>query len=45
MKKAKTAEFKIKELSKSYELYPRLVWRLQVAVVQSVALYRSELWW
>ena len=45
MKKVKAAEAQIKGLSKTYGLYPGLVRRIQVAAVQSVALYGAELWW
>ena len=45
MKKAKTAEARIKGLSKTYGLCPGLVRRIQIAAVQSVALYGVELWW
>lgn len=45
MKKAKAAEARIKELSKTYGLCPGLVRKIQIAAVQSVALYGAELWW
>lgn len=45
MKKAKAAEARIKGLSKTYGLCPGLVRRIQIAAVQSVALYGAELWW
>ena len=45
MKKAKSAEFMIKQFSKTHGLCPRLVRRIQIAAVQFVALYRAELWW
>ncbi len=45
LKKAKAAEAQIKGLSKTYGLCPGLVRRIQVAAVQSVALYGAELWW
>ena len=45
LKKAKVAEAQIKGLSKIYDLCPGLVQRIQVATVQSVALYRAKLWW
>ena len=44
-KKAKIAETRIKGLSKTYGLPPALVRRIQIAAVQSVALYGAELWW
>ena len=45
IKKAKAAEAQIKGLSKTFGLCPGLVRRIQVAAVQSVALYGAELWW
>ena len=45
MKKAKSAEFMIKQLSKTHGQCPGLVRRIQIAAVQSVALYGVELWW
>ena len=45
MKKAKAIEFRIKQLSKTHGLCPGLVRRVQIAVVQSIALYGAELWW
>ena len=45
MKKARAAELRIKGLSKTYRLCPVLVQRIQIAAVQSVALYGAELWW
>lgn len=45
MKKAKAAEFMIKQLSKTQGLCPGLVQRIQITAVQSVALYGAELWW
>lgn len=45
MKKAKVAEARIKGLSKIYGLCQGLVRRVQIAAVQSAALYRAELWW
>ena len=43
MKKAKAAEARIKGLSKTYGLCPGLVRGIQIAAVQSVALYGAEL--
>ena len=43
--KAKIAESRIRGLSKAYGLPPALVRRIQVAAVQSVALYGAEIWW
>ena len=45
LKRAKTAEARIRGLSKIYGLPPALVRRIQIAVVQSVVLYGAELWW
>ena len=45
LKKAKIAEAQIKGLNKTCGLCPGLVWRIQVAAVQSVTLYRVEFWW
>ena len=45
LRKAKTAENRIRGLSKIYGLPPALVRRIQIAAVQSVALYGAELWW
>lgn len=42
--KVKIAEFKIKWLSKTYELLPAIVRQIQVAAVQLVALYGAEIW-
>ena len=43
--KAKTAEIQVERLSGTYELTPGLVGQIQMAAVQSVALYGAELWW
>ena len=45
LEKAKIAESRIKGSSKTYGLPPALVRRIQVAAVQSVALYGAEIWW
>lgn len=45
LRKAKIAESRIKGLSKTYVLSPALVQRVQIAAVQSVALYGAEIWW
>ena len=45
MAKARTAEIQIKGLTRSYGLAPGLVRRIQIAAVQSIALYGAELWW
>ncbi len=44
-RKAKIAESRINGLRKTYGLSPALVRRIQIAAVQSVALYGAELWW
>ena len=45
LKRAKTAEVRIRGLSKTYRLPPALVRRIRIAAVQSVVLYGAELWW
>ena len=45
VKRARTAEILIKGLTKTYGLVPGLVRRIQLSVVQSMALYGAELWW
>ena len=45
LKRAKTAEARIRGLSKTYGLLPALVREIQIAAVQSVVLYGAELWW
>ncbi len=45
MGKAKIAESRIKGLSKTYGLPPALVRRIQVAAVQSIALFGAEIPW
>ena len=45
LRKAKTAESRIKRLSKTFGLSSALIRRIQIAAVQSVALYAAELWW
>ncbi len=45
LRKAKIAESRIQSLSKTYGLSPAIFRRIQIAAVQSVALYGSELWW
>lgn len=45
MRKAKIVESRIKSLSKTYGLCLALVQRIQIAVVQFVALYGAEIWW
>lgn len=43
MRRARTAKIQIKGLTRTHELVPRLVRRIQHAVVQSTALYNVEL--
>lgn len=43
LQKAKTAEGKIKRLSKTYNLSLALVRHIQIAAIQSIALYGVEL--
>ena len=43
--KAKSAEIQIRGLTRTYGLAPGLVRRIQIAAVQSIALYGAELWW
>lgn len=43
-KKAKAVEAQMRRLSKTYRQCPGLVRRIQIAAVQSVALYGAELW-
>ena len=43
--KAKQAEKRVKTISGKYGLASGLVRRVQIAAVQSVALYGAELWW
>ena len=45
MRRARIAEIQIRSLTKTYGLVPGLVRRIQLAVVQSTALYGAELWW
>ncbi len=45
MTKAKSVEIQIKHLSATYGLAPGLVRRIQIAAIQSVALYGAEIWW
>lgn len=45
VKRARTAEIQIKGLTRTYGLVPGLVRRIQLATVQSTALYGAELWW
>ena len=45
LKKAKSVEIQIKQLSATYGLAPGLVRRIQIAAVQPIALYGVKLWW
>ncbi len=45
IRRAHIAEIQIKSLTKTYGLMPGLVRRIQLAIVQSTALYGAELWW
>ena len=45
MRKARAAENQVQRLCQSHGLAPGLARQVQVAVVQSVALYGAELWW
>ena len=43
--KAKTAEIQVKRLSNTYGLASGIVRQIQIATVQSIALYGAEFWW
>ena len=45
MRKARAAENRVQRLCQSHGLAPGLARQVQVAAVQSVALYGAELWW
>jgi len=45
MKKATAAEARLRTLTKTYGVVPESVRAVQVACVQAVVLYGSELWW
>ena len=45
VRRARNGEIQIKGLTQSHGLVPGLVRRIQLAVVQSTALYGAELWW
>ena len=45
LQKAQQAENRLRSISSTYGLAAGLVRRVQIAVVQSVALYGAELWW
>ena len=45
MKNVRAAEARLRTLTKTYGVVPERVRAIQVACVQAVALYGSELWW
>jgi hypothetical protein len=45
MSRVKAAEARLKGISNSSWLAPRLVRRIQIAAVQATALHGAELWW
>ena len=45
MMKARAAEAILRTLTKTYWVVPESVWDVQVACVQAVAQYGSDLWW
>ena len=45
MKKAKTTKARLKEIVNTYELTLNLIRRIQIATIQTTALYDAELWW
>ena len=45
MKKARAAEAELRTLNRTYRMVPDSVRAVQVARIQAVALYGSELWW
>src|SRR5271156_5828740 len=45
LQKAKAAENRLRSISGTHGLSPGLVRRVQIAAVQSVALYGAEIWW
>jgi ribonuclease HI len=45
LQKAKKAEARVRALCRQRGLLPGLIWRIQKAAVQAVALYGAELWW
>lgn len=45
VRRARTAELQIRDLTRTNGLVPELVGRVQIAVVQSKALYGAEIWW
>jgi len=45
MPKARSAEARLRSLNKKHGIVPDSIRAVQIACVQAVALYRSELWW
>jgi len=45
MKKARAAEPTLRTFTKTYSVVPQSIRAVQVACIQAVALYGSELWW
>ena len=45
LKKAHAAQARIRGLTKSYGLPPGLVRKIEIAAVQSIALFGAEIWW
>jgi len=45
MKKARAAKGRLRTLTQTYRVVPESVMAIQVACVQAVALYASDLWW
>src|SRR5213078_1501995 len=45
LQKAKAAKSRLRSISSTYGLSPGLVRRVQIAAIQSVALYGTEIWW
>jgi len=45
MKKPRATEARLRTLTKTYGVVPESTVAVQVARVQAVALYESELWW
>ena len=45
LQKARTANIQIKGLTQTYGLASTLIRRIQIVVIQFIALYRAKLWW
>ena len=45
LRKARSAEARLRTISQRHGLAPGLVRRIQIAAIQAVAFYGSELWW